>query len=970
MAVVACPACDSTHFSWKEMTDHFWESHTLFDKYQRKGECPKCDYPLTKRNLAYHLPCFCDINPESSWLGVSPESQLCPICGEILSTFQGALDHLKEHKLTDKMELLGGTLSCVICGEETTGEDHFSSHVKCLIEHIAVPYDSEGTYECPSCEVTAADEGKIEWHLWTDHFDAQGGQTSCPGCEKTITFGKLKEHLLCLKDGYGPAVANLFDFKNDGCFVCNTSFLNPIVLERHIHNTHLQKISGPLDKCKECGYKIEANKIRQHYLCMAATLDSEVNFGDQPTWICPLCNHPTHSQGAFLDHLETSHNLNLFVANRCRVCNSTLDELTQHESCLNQFIAETVSDDTGLAVPAALQNRPPTRAHSAETTIEKQEMAAYYRGLEGFVEKERQAARDRGWHTYKTIPLWQLEEQKKVIPDLVSLGTQFHPRFDLQFTFEHSVPEEEPNPDDLIAQFGIYPGQKVIVGADTSLQGFPMEAKITFVDDQTLGLSPEPQRSYGESELRDLFINTQTLYHVFDLLTPTPYDRKLKAIRDVKEIPEIHDILCGNTKLEEKPRDVGTFYTGNLNQHQQTAVERALGNPDICCIHGPPGTGKTRTLTAIIELAVARGDRVLACAHSNQAIDNLLVGNSTLNDPDGSSLHSMVVEAPHVTMARAGHHSENIVVQNYYQKTDQKGADIVGATTSAAFELESDSFDLVVIDEATQADQPSSFIPLLKSNQVVLAGDHKQLPPFCSNETDREEDMHISLFERLQNIYGNKIFTRLQKQYRMNEQIATFSSEKFYDGSLEHGEQNRNWTIGDLKPMVGHHITSHEQIKEETKSKYNPREAKIVAQQVRLLQMEGVKAQDIGVITAYSAQVGEIANALKQERIDNCHQIKIDTIDSYQGSEQEAIVVSFVRSNDYCASGFLTFPDEGQRRLNVALTRAKKRLVLVGDFDTLGTVNKNNSGTESCAAVYRDLYEYMRGNGWLKEYEK
>jgi len=204
----------------------------------------------------------------------------------------------------------------------------------------------------------------------------------------------------------------------------------------------------------------------------------------------------------------------------------------------------------------------------------------------------------------------------------------------------------------------------------------------------------------------------------------------------------------------------------------------------------------------------------------------------------------------------------------------------------------------------------------------------------------------------------------------MNEQIATFSSESFYYKSLEHGEQNQNWTIGDLKPMVAHHVTNHERTKKETKSKYNPREAEIVAQQVRLLQMEGVDTSDIGVITAYSAQIGEIANALAQERIDNHRQVKINTIDSFQGAEKEAIIVSFVRSNDYSASGFLTFPDEGQRRLNVALTRAKKRLVLVGDFDTLGTVSENNSATESCASVYRDLYEYVKGNGWLKEYEQ
>jgi superfamily I DNA and/or RNA helicase len=321
-----------------------------------------------------------------------------------------------------------------------------------------------------------------------------------------------------------------------------------------------------------------------------------------------------------------------------------------------------------------------------------------------------------------------------------------------------------------------------------------------------------------------------------------------------------------------------------------------------------------------------------------------------------------------ITMARVGHHSEDPVVQQYYQSVDPARADIVGATTSAAAELDVDEFDLVIVDEATQADQPATFIPLLRGEKLVLAGDHKQLPPFCSDETAREEDMHISLFEHFQRVYGEQVSTRLIRQYRMHEDIAAFPSAQFYDGQLEHGDDNRRWQINDLKPMVGHHIQSTEQIRDETKSRYNPDEAELVAQQARLLQMHGVDSSDIGIITAYSAQISEIADALRNEDIEDPDRIEIDTIDSFQGAEREAIIVSFVRSNEAHASGFLAFPDEGKRRLNVALTRAKKRLVVIGDFGTLGATSEHRTEDESCAHIYRALYDHLRDRNCLKSH--
>lgn len=969
MPVVACPDCESSFALWSMFADHFWSEHIEITEGSPET-CPSCDYPLTEDNVLYHLACLTEVDPGTVWTGISTDNSLCPVCGESL-TVDHISNHVRSHAGTVQKEVLGGDLSCSVCGETPNDENRFTGHLDCLVQHLALSNDGDNRYTCPYCEEQMSHEGALEWHIWLDHFEANGFQSNCPGCDQTLSFGALKQHLLCQDDVHGPDAARLYDLRIDDCFLCDVSVLNPQVLQRHISGNHLSQIQDIHGKCQVCGETIDDGQVTLHYPCLAASADSEINFRQQPTWRCPICNEVTGARDDFITHLETDHELDLFVADNCRVCGDSLTEIADHYSCLDALVGKEVGTDTldpDIQVPPVLSHHPDKVTYTATAPVPEDERTLFYRGLEGFVERERQSARDEAWRRYEEIPLAQLKYREDLILDLMPLGRQSHPHYDLQFVFERPVPEYEHEPDDLATRFGIYPRQKVIVGADADMLGLPMEAEVTFVDDQTIGISPDPDQSYRESELQTALTNDSTAYHLVDLLTPTPYDRKQEAITKVQSTTTVDSLVMGDTAVAEHPRDVGSFYAGPLNQQQREAVGRALGEPTLCCIHGPPGTGKTRTLTAAIELAVARGDRVLACAHSNQAIDNLLSGSSTMDKPEESSLHAFVMNEREITMARVGHHSEDPVVQQYYQGVDPARADIVGATTSAAAELDVDEFDLVIVDEATQADQPATFIPLLRGENLVLAGDHKQLPPFCSDETAREEDMHISLFEHFQRVYGEQVSTRLIRQYRMHEDIAAFPSAQFYDGQLEHGDDNRRWQISDLKPMVGHHIQSTEQIRDETKSRYNPDEAELVAQQARLLQMHGVDSSDIGIITAYSAQISEITDALRNEDVEDPDTIEIDTIDSFQGAEREAIIVSFVRSNEAHASGFLAFPDEGKRRLNVALTRAKKRLVVIGDFGTLGATSEHRTEDESCAHIYRALYDHLRDRNCLKNH--
>lgn len=154
-------------------------------------------------------------------------------------------------------------------------------------------------------------------------------------------------------------------------------------------------------------------------------------------------------------------------------------------------------------------------------------------------------------------------------------------------------------------------------------------------------------------------------------------------------------------------------------------------------------------------------------------------------------------------------------------------------------------------------------------------------------------------------------------------------------------------------------ITGEEKRHPDSTSPFNRTEAAVVAEQAEEIHKAGVNLSDIGIITPYTAQIGAIASKLHNSELDKPGAVDIDTIDSFQGGEREAIIVSFVRSNEQRTAGFLEFPDEGPRRLNVALTRARKRLVMVSDFDTLSTVAVHREPTESCASLYAELVAHL-----------
>ncbi len=504
------------------------------------------------------------------------------------------------------------------------------------------------------------------------------------------------------------------------------------------------------------------------------------------------------------------------------------------------------------------------------------------------------------------------------------------------------------------SEFGIHEGNEVLLhecdGTDAA-DRIQVQAEVTRIRGLNIWLTLDWASVDNATQVGNALTDGATTYGVSALLNPVPFDREREAIEELREHP-FRAVLAGTRPI--------TFSNGAaaqseqldaaLNQEQQLAVEHALLADDLFCIHGPPGTGKTRTLIEIVRRAAAAGESVLVCADSNQAIDNLLIGTSTTDDPDPRSLHAHGQHGDgEFTLTRLNaSHSDNSNVRRWY--SDVPGHPNVVAATNSTAATTTREFDLVVLDEATQSTATASCIPLARADRAVLAGDHRQLPPFSARDGPPESAFGHSLFEHLYATGGvyEGVGLQLQTQYRMHRDIASFSNKAFYDRSLRNGRTVA--PLSDRAPVEGYNIGGA--VETIDHSKANPTEARLVTHLVTEL-CEELPPEEIGVITPYTAQVSQIREMLATN-LEDADGVTVDTIDSFQGSERTAIVLSLVRSNADGDLGFLGRAVDGPRRLNVALTRAKRYCAIVADWHTLRyeTDEKSNS-------LYRELYQHF-----------
>lgn len=437
-------------------------------------------------------------------------------------------------------------------------------------------------------------------------------------------------------------------------------------------------------------------------------------------------------------------------------------------------------------------------------------------------------------------------------------------------------------------------------------------------------------------------------------------------------------------------------YKYDFDASQSQAITLGLNKKrPVLVIQGPPGTGKTGLLSYLIDCAVRQGERVLVTAPSNAAVDNMVeklsgtglnivrFGNPARISPSVSSksLGELVKtrlekftqefqrkksnlrkDLKHCIqddslasgirqllkkLGKSFRKKENEIIKEVLSNADVVLSTNIGAADPLIKEI--GFFDLVIIDEAGQAIEPSCWIPILRGKRCILAGDQHQLAPVILSREAMQGGLGMSLLERASSLHDELLTTKLTMQYRMHESIANWASNEMYFGLLKSAPSVASRLLVDYPSIQETWITRCALLLLDTRmpygslnidceehldlagtgSFYNSGEADIVAQHVVNLVLCGVSPTSIAVQSPYIAQVQLLRDRL--EEYPEALGVEVSTIDSFQGREADAVVISMVRSNSLGAVGFLG----DNRRMNVAITRARRHVALVCDSSTI-----------------------------------
>uniref|UniRef100_A0AAV1TEX1 DNA helicase n=1 Tax=Peronospora matthiolae TaxID=2874970 RepID=A0AAV1TEX1_9STRA len=532
---------------------------------------------------------------------------------------------------------------------------------------------------------------------------------------------------------------------------------------------------------------------------------------------------------------------------------------------------------------------------------------------------------------------------------------------------------------------------------------------VSRVEDQSLCVAIQPS-DVSENPDADEWDDLGATFTLDRLVNNATFEKLLRVLRqmekhDVAAAQAVIDVIFATREPQwHTPLPVLIPFHLELDESQVEAVRFALASKDVALIHGPPGTGKTTSVVELILQAVTAFNlKVLVCAPSNIAVDNVLeklaktcltvhkqlrltrVGHparmlphivkycldAKIQQAEGTEivkdirkemgdmltkLHKTRDKSVRFQLRREMKANrkeicvrEKKVVGEVVRQSDVVFATNVGAASTL---LKDVTFDLVIIDEAAQALEVSCWIPILKARRCVLAGDHLQLPPTIKSKTAAAKGLEVTLFDRITHFaHTQNIVKMLNIQYRMHEHISEWSSQAMYKGELKsfdgvakrklHELPHVNISEEDefldatllLLDTAGCDLEEdvdedHDEGQEVLRlSKSNKGEALIAARHVQALLEAGLKEDEVAVITPYNKQV----QALKALLLEQYPKLKVRSVDGFQGCEKEAVVMSLVRSNASKQVGFLA----DDRRINVAITRAKRHVAVVCDTDTI-----------------------------------
>ena len=536
------------------------------------------------------------------------------------------------------------------------------------------------------------------------------------------------------------------------------------------------------------------------------------------------------------------------------------------------------------------------------------------------------------------------------------------------------------------------------VGEKDKIRYFSFTGTVSYVDGDRMVVSVPDNGQLidvqgAENVGVQLFFDETSYKMMFDAL-----DRVIKA---KGRLGYLRDLFYSRQQAETF--SFAPMHFPYLNRTQEEAVNKVLRAKDVAIVHGPPGTGKTTTLVEAIYETLRRENQVLVCAQSNMAVDwiseklvdrgiNVLrIGNPTrVNDKMLSFTYERRFEAhPDYELLWAirkairelrAHRKRGD--EKYHQKLERLKeratelevrinaqlfgeARVIACTLvgSANRLLEGQKFGTLFIDEAAQALEAACWIPLRRVSRVILAGDHCQLPPTVKSFAALKAGLGKTLMER---IVDNKpeVVTLLKMQYRMNEEIMRFSSDWFYGNQVESAPEVKFRSILDLDIPMTWVDTSQFQLPENEESLFkeqfvgesfgriNKAEAELTLMALETYFNKIGKQRilderiDVGVISPYRAQVQYLRRLLKKKDFFKPyrHLISVNTVDGFQGQERDVILISLVRANDEGQIGFL----RDLRRMNVAITRARMKLIILGDASTM-----------TRHPFYKKLYEYI-----------